>query len=97
MRVIAVRTLREFWAEHAEAEQALRSWYKEAKNAEWKEPIDITRQYGNASTLGNDRAIFRIKGNDYRLVAAIRYDKGLVFVRFVGTHAEYDKIDALTI
>jgi mRNA interferase HigB len=97
MRVISVRTLREFWTEHAEAEQALRSWHKEAKAAHWKEPIDITSQYGGAKTIGNDRAIFRIKGNDYRLVIAVRYDRGLVLIRFVGTHAEYDKIDALTI
>lgn len=97
MRVIAVRTLREFWAEHAETEQPLRAWYKEAKKADWKEPIDITSQYGNARTIGDNRAIFKIKGNDYRLVVAIRYDKGLVFIRFVGTHAEYDEIDALTV
>lgn len=97
MRVIAVRTLREFWAKHAQAEQPLRAWFKETKKAEWREPVDITGQYSNARTIGNDRAIFNIKGNDYRLVVAIRYDKGLVFIRFLGTHAEYDEIDALTV
>jgi len=97
MRVIAVRTLREFRAKHAEAEQPLRAWYKEAGKAHWKEPIGITSQYGNARTIGNDRAIFSIKGNDYRLMVAIKFDKGLVFIRFVGTHAEYDRIDALTV
>lgn len=97
MRVIAIRALREFWTEHAEAEQPLRAWYKEAKRAEWKQPRDIISQYGNARTIGKDRAIFNIKGNDYRLVIAIRYDKGLVYIRFIGTHAEYDKIDALTV
>lgn len=97
MRVIAVRTLREFWTKHAEAEQPLRAWYKEAGKADWKAPIDITSQYGNARTISNDRAIFSIKGNNYRLVVAIKYDKGLVFIRFVGTHAEYDKIDAHTV
>jgi len=97
VRVIAVRTLREFWAEHAETEQPLRAWHKEAKKADWKEPIDITSQYGNARIIGNYRAIFKIKGNDYRLVVAIKYDKGLVFIRFVGTHADYDEIDALTV
>lgn len=97
MRVIAVRTLREFWTEYPDAKQPLRAWYREAKKAEWKEPIDITSQYANARTIGNDRAIFKIKGNDYRLVVAIRYDKGLVFIRFVGTHGQYDEIDALTV
>jgi mRNA interferase HigB len=97
MRVIAVRTLREFWATHADADQPFRAWYREAKKADWKQPIDITSQYAIARTIGNDRAIFNIKGNDYRLVVAVRYDKGLVFIRFVGSHAEYDEIDALTV
>jgi mRNA interferase HigB len=63
-RVIARRTLREFWAQHAETEQPLRGWYKEAKKADWKEPMHITSQYSDARTIGNDRAIFKIKGND---------------------------------
>jgi mRNA interferase HigB len=97
MRVIAVRTLREFWAEHADAEQPWRAWYREVRKADWKQPIDITSQYANARIIGNDRAIFNIKGNDYRLVVAIGYDKGLVFIRFIGAHREYDHIDALTV
>ena len=97
MRVIAVRALREFWATHADAEQPLRAWYREAKKADWRQPIDVTSQYANARIIGNDRAIFHLKGNDYRLVVAIRYDKGLVFIRFLGSHAEYDEIDALTV
>jgi mRNA interferase HigB len=97
MRVISRKALREFWEKHADAEQPLRAWFAEAKKADWEEPIDITNQYANARTIGNNRAIFNIKGNDYRLIVAIRYDRGLVFIRFVGTHAEYDEIDALTV
>jgi len=97
MRVISKRMLREFWTKHPDAEQPLRAWYDGAKKAHWTEPIDLTRQYRTARTIGNGRAIFRIKGNSYRLIVAIRYDKGLVFIRFVGTHAQYDGIDAQTV
>lgn len=97
MRIISRKTLREFWRKHPDAEQPLRAWLTEAKKAQWKRPIDITNRYRNARNLPNSRAIFEIKGNDYRLVVAIKYDKGLVFIRFVGTHAEYDEIDAQTI
>ena len=82
---------------HRDAEQPLRAWFAEAKKADWKQPADILRQYSNSRVLGKNRAVFNIKGNDYRLVVIVRYDKGSVFVRFVGTHAEYDKIDALTV
>ncbi len=97
MRIIAVRTLREFWTKHTQSEQPLKAWYQEAKKANWKAPMDITNQFPNARTIGADRAIFKIKGNDYRLVIAIKYDMGLIFIRFIGTHAEYDEIDALTV
>ncbi len=82
---------------HRDAEQPLRAWFAEAKKADWKQPADILCHYSNSRVLGKNRAVFNIKGNDYRMVVIVRYDKGSVFVRFVGTHAEYDKIDALTV
>jgi mRNA interferase HigB len=97
MRIFSRRTLRAFWEMHRDAEQPLRAWFAEAKKADWKQPADILRNYSNSRVLGKNRAVFNIKGNDYRLVVIVRYDKGSIFVRFVGTHAEYDKIDALTV
>ena len=97
MRVISRKRLREFWEQHEEAEHALRAWFKEAKEADWKTPSDIKKKYGSASILPVNRAAFNIKGNEYRLVVAVRYDLGVVFIRFVGKHSEYDKIDATII
>jgi len=97
VRVIARRTLREFWERHADSEQALRAWYAEAKSADWQGPADVKARFPSASFLAGNRVIFNIKGNQYRLVVAIRYDLGIVFIRFVGTHAEYDRIDAETV
>ncbi len=97
MRIIARRTLREYWQEHADAEQPLRAWYAEAKAADWRTPADIKARYASASIIANNRIVFNIGGNKYRLVAAIRYDLGIIYIRFVGTHAAYDKIDAATI
>jgi mRNA interferase HigB len=97
MRIFSRSTLRAFWEKHADAEQPLLAWYAEAKKAGWREPADILSQYSNVRIIGNNRAVFNIKGNDYRLIVAIRYDRGMVFIRFVGTHAEYDRIDALTV
>ncbi|MCA3238365.1 MAG: type II toxin-antitoxin system HigB family toxin [Curvibacter sp.] len=97
MRVVALSTLRTFWQAHPDAETPLRSWYALAGRASWKTPADIKAAYGNASFTRNNRVVFNIKGNDYRLVVAVRYDKGLMYVRFVGTHRQYDKIDVETI
>jgi mRNA interferase HigB len=97
MRVIAVKTLREFWRRHADAEQSLRAWHDEACNANWTQPADIKALYRNASILKNRRVVFNIKGNDYRLVVALAYNTRIVFVKFVGTHAQYDAIDAQTV
>ena len=94
MRVIALRTLRAFWARHPDAEQPLRAWHDEVSRAGWCTPADIKAQYAHASILKGRRVVFNIKGNDYRLVAAVAYNTGLVFVKFVGTHAQYDRIDA---
>ena len=99
MRIIAFRTLREFWErpEYADSEASLRSWYHDAKNANWKNSNELKQQYKNASIVGEGRVIFNIKGNLYRLVVAIDYELQIIFVRFVGTHNEYDKIDVKTI
>ncbi len=94
MRIIARRTLREFRDRHPEAEQALRAWYHDARGADWQSPEAIKRVYANASILGENRVVFNIKGNRYRLVAAINYDYQICYIRFVGTHQEYDRIDA---
>ena len=79
------------------AESALKAWFNDANRANWRSPHDIKNVYRNASILANNRVVFNIKGNDYRLIVHIRYDLGIVFIRFIGTHAEYDKIDATTI
>ncbi len=97
MRVIAKSTLRSFWEMHADSENALKCWHKEAEEAKWKNPKQIKRMYPSASFLNNNRVVFNIKGNKYRLIVRINYDYGIVWIRFIGTHAEYDKIDATTI
>lgn len=99
MRIIAFRTLREFFErpEYADSETSLRSWYHDVKIAEWKSSNELKQQYKNASIAGEGRVVFNIKGNDYRLVVAIDYEFQVIFIRFVGTHKQYDKIDAKTI
>ncbi len=97
MRIIAKSSLRNFWNKHSDAEQPLRAWYDEARNAEWNNFQDIKKQFGSASIVGNDRVVFNIKGNDYRLVVLILFRRGKAFIRFVGTHREYDKINAKNI
>jgi mRNA interferase HigB len=97
MRVIAVSTLRAFWARFPDAEQPLKAWYEEAKSAAWTQPAEIKAQYRSASVLKNRRVVFNIKGNEYRLIVAIAYKLQIVYVEFVGTHKEYDAVDAETI
>jgi mRNA interferase HigB len=100
MRVIAKRTLREFWEstpKYADAEDPLRAWYREAKQAVWQTPADVKEQYRNASILKNNRTVFNIAGNKYRLVVEINYTAQIIFIRFIGTHQEYDSIDVETI
>lgn len=93
MRIIARRTLREFGDANPNAKAALDSWYHETKSKDWQTPADIKEQYRNASIVGNNRVVFNIAGNKYRLVVRIDYQAGIIFIRFVGTHADYDKID----
>jgi mRNA interferase HigB len=97
MRIIALLRLREFWEKHPQAEIPLRSWYADASRAQWKSPADVKAAYRNASFLADNRVVFNIKGNDYRLVVAMHYNRGLMFIRFVGTHQQYARIDATTI
>ena len=94
MRVIAKRTLREFWERHPGARQPLLDWYEAAERADWGAPNQVTARFASASILRNDRVVFNIKGNTYRLVVHIPYHRRRVYIRFVGTHAEYDIINA---
>jgi mRNA interferase HigB len=96
-RIFSKSTLRAFWEKHADAEQYLKTWYDTAMNTEWKSPSDIKQMYANASILKDSIIVFNIKGNSYRLVAKINYEKQWIFIRFIGTHTDYDKIDANTI
>lgn len=97
MRVIAKAALREFWENHPDAEQPLRAWHAEAKAADWKTPADIKAKYRSASILRGGRVIFNIGGNKYRLVVRINFPFRVIYIRFLGTHREYDRIDAETI
>lgn len=97
MRIISRRCLVQFWESHPDAEQPLRAWYSEAKKAIWKSPAEIKAIYHSISILSNNRVVFNIKGNTYRLVVVVEYSQEKIFIRFVGTHAEYDRIDATSI
>ncbi len=97
MRIIARRPLREFWVRHADAEQPLRSWYTFVSAADWQQPAHIKEDYRSASILQGNRICFNISGNKYRLVVKVNYQYRVAYIRFIGTHAEYDKINATTI
>ncbi|MBX3163355.1 MAG: type II toxin-antitoxin system HigB family toxin [Bacteroidetes bacterium] len=97
MRVIAVKTLREFWKKHADAEQSLKAWYDEAEQAQWKNINEIKAEYPSAGILQDSRICFNIKRNDYRLIVKINFKYKIIYIRFIGTHAQYDKINANTI
>ncbi len=93
VRIIAKRTLRDFWERHPTAKVSLLAWFRQVKQEDWDTPAKVKERYGSASIVGSNRAVFNIKGNDYRLVVRINYKRRVVYVRFVGTHAEYDAID----
>src|SRR5664279_4601745 len=97
LRVIAKKTFRDFWTEHPDCKQQLKSWYNEAEDAKWKTPNEIKREYPSASILEDNRIVFNIKGNKYRLIVRINYYYQMVWIRFIGTHAQYDEIDAANI
>jgi mRNA interferase HigB len=94
MRIVAVSTLRDYWLKRPDAERALRAWIGDVSAAQWRGPADVKAQFGNASILQRRRVVFNIKGNDHRLVVAVAYAFGAVYVKFVGTHEEYDAISA---
>ena len=97
MRIIAKRTLKDFWEKYPDSEEALRAWYDEAVKENWTSFHEIKEKYRTASILGNDRVVFNIKGNRYRLIVLILFGRGKIFIRIIGTHAEYDKINAKNI
>ncbi|MCX6279928.1 MAG: type II toxin-antitoxin system HigB family toxin [Bacteroidetes bacterium] len=94
MRVIAKKILKEFWEKYSDSEQQLKSWYREASKATWKNPTDVKNEYPKASILKSGRVIFNICGNKYRLVIKVNYLRQWVFIRFIGAHIDYDKIDS---
>ena len=99
MRIIAFRTLRDFFEnpEYVDSKTSLRAWYHDVKTADWKNSNELKQQYKNASIVGDGRVVFNIKGNSYRLVVAIDFEFQVIFIRFIGTHKEYDKINVKTI
>jgi mRNA interferase HigB len=98
MRVIALSSLKRFWVgKHADAREPLLAWYRHALKADWHAPADVKFDFGTASILRDGRVVFNIGGNRYRLVVWINYPYRVVYVRFVGTHADYDRIDAQTV
>ena len=97
MRVVAKKILRDFWEKHEDCEQQLKAWFREAQKAEWKNPNQIKIEYPSASILNDNRVVFNIKGNNYRLIVKINYEYEMIWIRFIGTHTEYDKISANTI
>jgi mRNA interferase HigB len=97
MRIVATGTLRDYWSANPAAEQPLKAWVDEAREASWATPHAIKEQFGNASLVGNNRVVFNIKGNDYRLIVAVAYRFQALYIKFIGTHAEYDQVDASTV
>jgi mRNA interferase HigB len=94
LRVIAKKILRTFWTKYSDCEQQLKSWYREAEKSEWKNANDIKNEYPTASILGENRVVFNIKGNNNRLIVKINFQYQMIWIRFIGTHKEYERIDA---
>lgn len=97
MRIIAKRTLGDFWKKHPDSEQQLKAWYRETEKTEWKNINDLKKDYPSASILQVNRIVFNVKGNNYRLIIKFSFEYQICWIRFIGTHAEYDKINANTI
>jgi len=96
-RIFAKSTLRQFWEKYSDSEQYLKTWYDTAMNSDWKTPNDVKKTYASVSILKDSRIVFNIKGNSYRLVTKFNFEKQWIFIRFIGTHTDYEKIDANTI
>ena len=97
MRVVAKKILRDFWLVHNDCEQQLKAWFREAQKAEWENTNQIKEEYPSASILNSNRIIFNIKGKNYRLIVKISFEDQMIWIRFIGTHSQYDKINANTI
>lgn len=97
MGAIAQKILRYFWEKHSNCEQQLKAWFQEASKAEWKHPNDIKKEYPSASIVGSDRIVFNIKGNTYRLIVKVNFDYQMIWIQFIGTHVEYDKVNPKSI
>jgi mRNA interferase HigB len=99
MQIVALRNLESYWQQpsRSDAAGALKAWFAEARLAQWTSPQDVKNHYASASIIANNRVVFNIKGNDYRLIVAIAYKMQYIYVKFIGTHAEYDKVDATTV
>lgn len=97
MRLIKIKTLIDFFKKHPQAEQPLKAWVLEVKKAKWQTPQDVKNLYRSADIIQDNRVIFNISGNKYRLIVKINYHCGVVYIKFIGTHAEYDKIKAETV
>lgn len=99
MHIVAHSTLVNFYGQpqYRDAQGALEAWYETAKLAQWSSPADVKAQFGSASIVGNNRVVFNIKGNDYRLIVAIAYRMQWVYIKFVGTHAQYGEVAAATV
>jgi mRNA interferase HigB len=99
MRIISRKTLRQFWQkrEYADAEQPLKAWFREASKADWSSPSAIKAMYRSASLVGKNRVVFNIAGNKYRLIVKVNYPYRMMYIRFIGTHRQYDQIDATEI
>ena len=97
MRIISKKAIREFWEKYPDSEQPLRTWHTEASRLIWHSPNQVKMDFARASIIGNSRVVFNICGNKYRLIVEIEYKKSWIFIRFIGTHSDYDKIDATKI
>lgn len=97
MRIITLLRIKEFVEKHSDADIALRDWYKKTQNCEWKSFSEVKETFNSADYVGNNRFVFNIKGNNYRLIAIIIFASQKVYIRFIGTHKDYDKIDASNI
>ena len=97
MRIVSVQTLRTYWEENPDVEQQLRAWHDEVISQKWEQPADIKARYANASILKKRRVVFNIKGNKYRLIVGVAFKVGVVYIKFIGTHKEYDEVDAETV
>ena len=93
MRIISRKKLKDFWTNHADIRELLQAWYTDVRKAKWKSPTDIKNIYSDASIITNNRVVFNIKGNKYRLVVAVNYGHSIVYIRFIGTHKEYDQVN----